>query len=78
MATSTKAIADLLDRSAEYPRADGSVGFTYSSAELTELLAESSKHIAVGVLVDYHSPDGDSTSVRVIVYATYARSELTS
>ena len=79
---STEAIQDLLKRTESHPILGprGEVvtnGFSYSRDELIALLQECSKHTAIGVhSIDHYDPTGDGTSLRITVYATFARSEV--
>lgn len=79
---STEAIQDLLKRTESHPvlGSRGEVvtnGFGYSRDELIALLQELSKHTAIGVhSIDHWDETGDGTSLRITVYASFARSEV--
>lgn len=67
---------ELLKRTEEYPKG-GVTGFQYSRDELIALLQECSPSVTVGVHeIDHYEPSGDSTSVRITVYATFSRGEV--
>lgn len=75
------ATQDLLKRTEEYPKARGtwaeSNGFDYSRDELIALLQECSPRVTIGVHgIDHYEPSGDSTTVRITVYATFSRGEV--
>lgn len=78
----TVAIRDLLKRTEDHPilGSRGEVvtnGFNYSRDELIALLQELSPHTAIGVHdINHYDPTGDGTSVRITVYASFARSEV--
>lgn len=74
------AIRDLLKRTEAYPKygpMGETNGFNYSRDELIALLQELSPRTAIGVHgIDHYDPTGDGTSVRITVYASFARSEV--
>lgn len=73
---STEAIKSLLDRSDDYPKADGTVGFGMNRDGLIALLSECTPRLSSISVVPEHVGNGDMTSFVITTYVSFARSEL--
>ncbi|QEA27076.1 hypothetical protein FGL91_00030 [Microbacterium sp. CBA3102] len=70
------AIGELLSRSDDYPRQDGTVGFGLSRDGLIALLQECTPRMDSISVVPHHVGNGDMTSFTITTYVSFSRSEM--
>lgn len=69
------AISELLDMSADYPKANGTLGFGFTRDQLIALLSECTPRLSsISVIPTF--TDSDMTSFAITTYVSFARSEL--
>lgn len=70
------AIKELLDESDQYPKPNGTVGFSLNRDQLIAVLQECTPALSSISCIPIHH-DGDLTDFEITTYVSFARSELT-